>query len=83
MGTCKTCKHWVMPNDMERICAPEDPDTYEPMEMPFQVRQCTHPVLVFSERPLEPNGFALCDGSGYWAGLYTAEGFGCVNHEVS
>lgn len=68
MDQCKTCKHWT-------------PDTYEPMVMPFEVRECKHPKLLFCERPVENPGFAVADGSTYFAGLFTAADFGCVMHE--
>ena len=64
MNTCKTCKHWR--------------DSYEPMVLPFAVRQCKHPSLTFCERPVESNGFRVAD----MAALVTAEDFGCVRHEA-
>ena len=80
--TCRTCVHWQKEEGRgEYMTDPEDPDTYEPMEFEFEVRQCTHPKLLFCERPLERDGFAVADGSQYFAGLYTAEDFGCVQHE--
>lgn len=83
MNTCKTCKHWKTEGaGHSDILRPIDPDTYEPMAMPFEVRSCEHPALLFCERPLEKDGFAIADGSGYMAGLYTAEDFGCVRHET-
>lgn len=85
MKTCKTCKHWKLEPRGQRtygdILCPIDPDTFEPMATTFEVRSCGHPALLFCERPLEINGFAIADGSGYMAGLYTAEDFGCVRHE--
>lgn len=82
MDKCRTCKHWRMPDqEWERIIAPIDPDTYERMKLPDEVRECRHPMLLFCERPLEPNGFAVADGSEYMAALYTAHEFGCVRHE--
>lgn len=80
---CKTCKHWTAPEkgDYDAMFRPYDPDTYEPMEFGFDVRRCQHPSLLFCERPLESNGFAVRDGSEYFAALYTAEDFGCVRHE--
>ena len=80
MNTCRTCKHW-QPSERGSIEAPYDPDTFEPMVFEFEVRRCMNPRLLFCERPLERDGFAVCDGSTYFAGLYTAEDFGCVNHE--
>lgn len=80
---CKTCKHWTFENaGYDGIANPIDPDTYEPMKMPFEVRRCGHPELMFCERPLDPIGFAVADGSTYMADLYTAEDFGCIRHEV-
>jgi hypothetical protein len=80
MKRCRTCAHWK--NDtFSYIMDPVDPDTYQPMEMPFEVRRCVHPRLLFCERPLEADGFAVADGSNYYAAFYTAEDFGCVKHE--
>jgi len=50
------------------------------MAMPFEVRECRHPSLVYFERPVERDGFGVSDGSNYWAGLFTAEDFGCIRH---
>ena len=80
-GTCKTCVHWR--NDdrwSDQLSRPVDPDTYEHMVMPFEVRRCMSPHLLFCERPLERDGFAVADGSEYFAALYTAPDFGCVLH---
>ena len=51
------------------------------MPTTFEVKQCKHPGLLFCERPLESNGFAVVDGSQYFAALATAEDFGCVRYE--
>ncbi len=83
---CGTCKHWrideknysTQAND---IVEPIDPDTFQPMAMPFEVKQCSHPKLLFCERPVETPGFAVADGSTYMAGLFTTADFGCVMHE--
>lgn len=79
---CKTCVHWSKKSDggWNQILEPTDPDTYEPMVFEFEVRECTNPRLLFCERPLDRDGFAVADGSEYMANLYTAEGFGCVLH---
>ena len=84
MQTCKTCIHWQKSDDPygDSLTTPMDPDTFEEMESAFEVRICTHPSKLFCERPLEANGFALADGSGYKARLATGEGFGCVRHEA-
>jgi len=66
---------------LKQILAPVDPDTFEPMAMPFEVRECKMPAMTFCERPVEPNGFGLADGSEYFATLVTAGDFGCVRHE--
>lgn len=84
-GRCRSCTYWKT-NQTDRtlsdnITHPVDPDTYEPMEMPFEVRECAHPRLAFCERPVEQDGFAVADGSQYMATLYTAEDFGCVKWE--
>lgn len=75
-----------MPTEIEDyhggdLCRPIDPDSYEPMELEFEVRLCRMPTQTFTETPVERNGFALTDGSGYYAVLATAEDFGCVRHE--
>lgn len=82
MKRCATCRHWKKPADRGQwITDPHDPDTFEPMQIEFEVRECTHPKLEFCERPLERDGFAVADGSEYFAALFTAEDFGCVRHE--
>lgn len=59
MSTCAICRHWTTSGrEWDEIAKPTDPDTYEPMEMPFEVKVCKHPALLFCERPLETNGFA-------------------------
>jgi hypothetical protein len=80
-ATCQTCAHWRDEED-DYLLHPLDPDTYERMVFSFDVRRCTHPELLFCERPLDPRGFAVADGSEYMANLYTAESFGCVRHET-
>lgn len=81
IGTCRTCVHWEKSDS--HVVAPLDPDTYEPIKAEFEVRECTHPKLLFCERPYESNGFAVCDGSTYMASLFTAEDFGCARHSSS
>jgi hypothetical protein len=82
MTICKTCVWWTVPDRYEsEYSQPVDPDTYEPMESPFEVRRCAHPDLLFCERPLQSPGFAVADGSGYKAAFYTTEDFGCVLHQ--
>lgn len=82
---CRDCKHWgVEPREYDRIVTPEDPDTYEPMDpslLAFKVNRCDNPALHRFERPTESNGFAVNDGSEYFAALYTGEDFGCVRFE--
>ena len=87
MQTCKTCKHWGYDPAVDgwqssEYCAPLDPDTYLPMKMPFEVRECKNPAKTFHERPVESNGFGVADASNYLALLFTAEEFGCVRHEA-
>lgn len=85
MKLCKTCKWWreeektTIFND---ILHPRAPDTYEVMEMPFIVKVCISPKLLFYERPVESTDTCVVDGSEYIAHLITAEDFGCVNHEA-
>ncbi len=82
MERCQTCKWWIEPgDDWDEIAYPVDPDTYQRMVMPFEVRLCQHPDKLFCERPVKDIGMALRDGSGYRADLYTAVNFGCVLHE--
>ena len=84
VNLCATCRHWLV-SDKDwphgGITQPVDPDTYEPMEMPFEVRECQHPKLMFCERPVENPGFAVADGSTYVAKFYTTGAFGCVLHQ--
>jgi hypothetical protein len=85
VNRCNTCRHWKVDTDSvtsTELCNPTDPDTFEPMVMPFEVRECLHPKLQFCERPITVDGFAVADGSTYYAGLFTAQDFGCVRHEV-
>ena len=81
MRTCESCVHWRVDHQPDSIEEPYDPDTYEPMAMPFEVRRCRHPKLLFCERPLERDGFSVADGSEYFAAFYTGPDFGCVRHE--
>lgn len=83
MGICDTCRYWIAPkeNEWDEICKPIDMDTYDPMVMPFEVRECKHPQLVKFERTTESNGFSVSDGSGYLARLCTGPYFGCVRHK--
>lgn len=81
-GTCQDCKYWSLDVDWcSEITQPIDPDTFESMDMPFEVRECTNPRLLFCERPVEPNQAALEDGSGYRANLFTGPLFGCTDWE--
>ncbi len=82
MNTCDTCQHWKRPQyDYEGIIDPLDPDTYQPMKMPFEVRYCEHPRLMTFERPLEPDQASCIDGSDFRAVLATGPKFGCIHHE--
>lgn len=83
MNICATCRHWRDDDGRHNgITHPYDPDTYAEMKMPFPVLRCTHPKLLFCERPVERDGFAVADGSTYFAALYTGPSFGCVRHEA-
>lgn len=84
MQTCKTCRHWTDParHYEERICKPEDQDTFELIRLSFTVKICKHPNQGFCETPAGDNLFSLQDGSNYRALLATAENFGCVLHEL-
>lgn len=83
---CKTCKWWQNEPEDEYWggkyhISPDKPwNPDEKMPVDFEVRYCTHPKLVFCERPEERDTFAVADGSYYMANLYTAEDFGCVLH---
>lgn len=80
---CKTCTHWRPSGESwDEFERSRDQDTFEPMDTGFDVRRCQHPKLLFCERPLEANGFAVKDGSTYFAALYTAGDFGCVRHSA-
>jgi len=85
MKTCESCKSWIVPDENDYrsrdIWRPTDPDTYEPMEMPWDVRRCASKKFVYFERPVERNGAALVDGSDYFAGLFTGPDFGCTFYE--
>ena len=86
MDKCKTCKHWTSPSanenwDAASICHPVDPDTYERMKMPFEVRMCESPKIVYFERNPDSTGISLTDASRYYASMLTGEDFGCVNYE--
>lgn len=86
MNRCKTCKHWQK-NDRDYrdddIFKPFDPDTFEPMELTFEVRYCKSPHVLFYERPIETKQVCMVDGSNYRAELITGPDFGCVNHEAA
>lgn len=87
MKTCDTCRFWEVSDSThasyraEEIVAPTDPDTFKPMRLPFEVRVCACPRLLFCERPVEENGACVVDGSTYYAGLFTGPKFGCTFHE--
>ena len=90
MKTCSTCKHWLYKAvgegryaPAQHVCTPIDPDTFKAMKLPFEVRRCLHPSKTFCERPVEANGFGVCDGSDYMAELVTGPEFGCVRHEAA
>lgn len=83
MHNCKDCKHWCIAKPLEDdYCDPVDDDGNRMnLNMPFKVNLCKNPKLLFCERPIEINGFAVADASQYHAQLITAELFGCVNFE--
>ena len=79
MKICKECIWWTVTNNgFDPISKPDDPDTCEEMVMPFEVRKCESPNVLFCERPVKINGAAVQDGSTYKAEFYTAEEFGCI-----
>lgn len=82
MKNCKSCKYWVDPkHSYDMLIYPTDEDTYEEKKMPFRVRECRSPHLLFLERPVTPHQATLEDGSGYKARMVTGPDFGCVNWE--
>lgn len=89
LNRCKTCRHWKVVADHDDdsyriidITRPVDPENhYEPMKMPYETRKCAHPAQAMFEHPPTNPGFALTDGSRYYAALATTEDFGCVMHE--
>lgn len=88
MNRCKTCRHWKEPGpdahfNVLSITEPADQDTFEPMKRGFITRQCKHPEQTRFEPPVRADGFAITDGSEYFAALCTAEDFGCVLHETA
>jgi hypothetical protein len=91
MGTCATCHWWREANPKpshthlraEDVCAPLDPDTYEPIPPVFPLRFCWHPMVCMNERPPEPSWVVVIDASDYYAALLTGPDFGCVHHERS
>lgn len=88
MTTCKTCRYWQGATNYrdgtpreDHIITPIDPDTWQPMVMPFEVRLCKSPKLMVFERPIEIDMASVCDGSEYRAVLYTAEAYGCIHYQ--
>ena len=79
MKTCKDCAFWRIDDRTDRITNPIDEDTYEEKEMPFEVRKCLNDDITLFERNPSPRGVSLCDGSQYYAAMYTGPDFGCVN----
>ena len=83
--TCRSCKWWSEPEDQlgeeHSVLHPLDPDTFEPMVFPFEVRICKCPRILFGEHPVESGGACVIDGSGYMAKLLTAENFSCSLHK--
>lgn len=74
MSRCGTCAYWKLVDYGglgSAIVNPVDPDTWEPMVLPY---------LLFSERPLKSSDACLVDGSGYAAELITGPEFGCSQH---
>lgn len=97
MNRCATCKWWRHNEDRgwsiqhelgeayDVYVDPEHKDgNYERHDViaPHAVRACQSPLLRFYEVPAA-NGATVCDGSEYWAGLFTGPDFGCANHEAA
>lgn len=97
MNKCATCKWWTRGERHWNSVTRELGEAYEVYVDPehkngnytrheviaqYDVRECKSPLLRFYEVP-SANGAAVCDGSDYWAGLFTGPEFGCQNHEPS
>lgn len=83
MEDCKSCVHWGI-REEDRYCGvltPLDTDTGEEMELPYKVKYCNSPDVLFYERPVKPNQACVVDGSEYMAKLITGPEYGCVNHK--
>ena len=84
MGHCKTCIYWE--------------ELTHHTELKFRLGECHQPKLrspqlaynigiVMNEierlkLPAHKDGLCVKDAEDYWAGLETAEDFGCINHAV-
>jgi hypothetical protein len=84
MNRCRNCKYWQIPEGCngyvsDSIYNPIDPDTFESMKMPFEVRECKSGNITLFERNPNPKGVSLQDGSDYFATMYTGPLYGCVN----
>jgi len=90
MSTCQTCRWWLRNAGDTYLGVTQELgealEVYSPMGddttvVPtYSVRRCTSPALRFYETP-SVDGAAVCDGSEYWAGLFTGPQFGCSRHE--
>lgn len=85
MNTCDTCQYWKPTPEnyynYEEILRPTDPDTYQPMQVEFEVRLCQCPKKVRFERPPAADFASVVDGSNYRAELATGPKFGCIHHK--
>ncbi len=87
MGKCNTCRWWlnVENRHLDEVDPDTNPITFERFKnaeeknkfYPHDVRYCTHPKVLFYQRP-SADGVAIFDGSEY---LATGQDFGCTNHE--
>ena len=80
MKTCKDCAFWENYDDCHgQITQPVDPDTWEPMDIGFEVKACKSGNITIFERNPNKDGVSLTDGSNYYARMFTGPDYGCVN----
>jgi len=89
---CKTCKHWQL-NNNHKIATlaglvegkwTEDLQTEKDIKnkMGFYIRECLHPKVVSDSRQeITKDSVILQYDYGAHPPLFTAQDFGCINHE--
>jgi len=77
---CQECNWWRddEPEEWDPLLHPVDVDTCERMVMPWVIRECKCPDILFYDRPVKRNQATVQDGSEYFARLCTGPDFGCV-----